>query len=194
MVSSVITVHPCVPWCPVPFAFTGSSAMRLIEEFDLSLNCSDELLVTDALPPEGDAPKRIAAVGNKVDMRGITPETADEVINMLRGGSNCEKLADVVSTVPQRNIDMNILVVPVSREADVDTGPGGAWVTVTGSVRVDDDILSADRIQDALNMLPGRSGLLRGPIFRVAKTRSLLLCLEAKVTEHGYLHNAVNAT
>jgi len=147
--------------------------MRLIEEFDLSLNCSDELLVTDALPPEGDAPKRIAAVGNKVDMRGFTPETADEVINMLRGGSNCEKLADVVSTAPQRNIDMNILEVPVSREADVDTGPGGAWVTVTGSVRVDDDILSADRIQDPLNMLPGRSGLLRGPIFCVAETRSL---------------------
>ena len=78
--------------------------MRRIEEFDLTLNCSDELLVTDALPPEGDAPKRIAAVGNKVDMRGFTPETADEVINMLRGGSNCEKLADVVCTAPQRNI------------------------------------------------------------------------------------------
>ena len=106
-------------------------------------------------------------------MRGITTETADEVINMLRGGFNyCEKLADVVCTGPQRNIDMNILEVPVSREADVDTGPGGAWVTVTGSVRVDDDILSADRIQDPLNMLPGRSGLLRGPIFRVAKTRT----------------------
>ena len=57
--------------------------MRRIEEFDLTLNCSDELLVTDALPPEGDAPKRIAAVGNKVNMRGITPETADEVMNML---------------------------------------------------------------------------------------------------------------
>ena len=50
-----------------------------------------------------------------------------------------------------RNIDMNFLDVPVSREADVDTGPGGAWVTVTGyiyiSVRVDNDILSADRIR-----------------------------------------------
>ena len=42
---------------------------------------------------------------------------------MLRGGSNCEKLADVVCTAPQRNIDMNILEVPVNREADVDMAP-----------------------------------------------------------------------